>query len=221
MENRNRELLREELYNLCTMDDSTQGDIYFGGDVTPKYIEKEIRDIGTVIDFDYTVLIDERKPKKKIRKIIKKTKNVTPKLTQKDIERINREEKELKKLNEELKREKEKEEERIVKLEAERMIEEKEEEKIFFFDLEKEKEMTQKATKYIDVALREMREGKAKREYGYGMLYVKVKDVIYFFYLNNLQNILYIQPNVCRRFFYSKINDENVKAYYKYFKGGK
>lgn len=213
---KNRELL-VELYNLSTMEDSTQGDIYFGGDVTPKYIEKQIRDIGTVIDFDYTVLIDEKKPKK-IRKIIKKIKPVTPKLTQEQIERIRREERELEKLNEELKREEEKQ---LVKSEAERIVKEKEEEEERFFSLEEERKMSKKATKYIDVALREMRDGKAKREYGYGMLYVKVKDVIYFFYLNNLQNILYIQPNVCRRFFYSKINDENVESYKKYFKGGK
>lgn len=219
----NRELLmqlKEELYNLCTMEDSTQGDVYFDG-MDSKPIKAKA--LSEVINYGFPDSFWNREPVKPLKlekKKIKKVKKV--KVSPEEKERIKKEREELGRLNEELQRQKEEEKRKyFAKLEAERIAREKEEEEELFFSLEREKKMTEKATKYVNVALQEMRNGKAEREYGYGRLYINIENIKYIFYLSENKDILYIQPNVCQRFFYTGINDENVKAYKKYFKGGK
>lgn len=220
----NKELLEElklDLYHLCLLDDSARGDQYFDG-VDSKPIRA--KSLSEVIDYGFPDAFwskEKVKPLKLEKKNIKKVKKVKV-LSPKEKEIIKREREELTKLNEELQRQKEEEKRKyFAKLEAERIAREKEEEEELFFSLEREKKNTEKATKYVNVALQEMRNGKAKREYGYGRLYINIENIKYIFYLSENKDILYIQPNVCQRFFYTGINDENVKAYKKYLKGGK
>lgn len=220
----NKELLEElklDLYNLCLLDDSARGDMYFDGMNSEPIKAKALSE---VINYGFPDSFWDREPvkplkleKKKIKKV-KKVKVLSPE----EKERIKKEREELGRLNEELQRQKEEEKRKyFAKLEAERIAREKEEEEELFFSLEREKKMTEKATKYVNIALQEMRDGKAKREYGYGRLYINIENIKYIFYLSENKDILYIQPNVCKRFFYTGINDENVTAYKKYFKGGK
>lgn len=223
----NRELLmqlKEELYNLCLLEDSSQGDVYF--DDYPR--EKQVTINAIEIDdvnfstYEPEATLKRRRIRKSAAKIkrereIQKLKREVRKAEE---ERLAREEKE--KLEAEARAEAEKlEREKQARLEAERIAREKEEEEERLFEFEREKKMTEKATKYVNVALQQMLDGKAKREYGYGRLYVNIENIKYVFYLSDNKDILYIQPNVCQRFFYTGINDENVKSYKKYFKGGK
>ena len=213
----NKELLEElklDLYNLCLLDDSAKGDMYFDG-MDSKPIKAKA--LSEVINYGFPDSFWDREPVKPLKLEKKKIKKV------KKVKVLSPEEKErIKKEREELQRQKEEEKRKyFAKLEAERIAREKEEEEELFFSLEREKKNTEKATKYITVALQEMRDGKAKREYGYGRLYINIENIKYIFYLSDNKDILYIQPTVCKRFFYTEINDTNVKAYKKYFKGDK
>lgn len=223
----NRELLMElkiELYNLCLLEDSTQGDVYF--DDYPR--EKQVTINAIEID-DVNFSTYEPEATLKRRRIsaakIKREREIQKlkrEVRKAEEERLVREEKERLEAEARARAEAEKlEREKQARLEAERIAREKEEEEELFFSLEREKKNTEKATKYVNVALQKMRNGKAQREYGYGRLYVNIENIKYVFYLSDNKDILYIQPNVCQRFFYTGINDENVKSYKKYFKGGK